>query len=88
MNEVKKLTKSQQGFLASIRQRHNEAFNAEFNRAAGDVFEEMGLTEELKSGRVQLQLAKDYSVVTIVRPEKPPVPPVEPKAKIPTKIKK
>jgi len=87
MNVVKKLTKSQQGFLASIRQRHNESFNAEINRAAADVFEEMGLTEELKSGQVQLQLASDYSVVTIVRPETPPAPPA-PKPKIPTKLKK
>ena len=87
MNKVEKLTKSQQGFLASIRQRHNEAFNAEIKGAAADVFEEMGLTKELKSGQVQLHLASDYSVVTIVRTEKPPVPPA-PKPKIPTKLKK
>lgn len=87
MSEIKALSKSQRGFLAEIRRKHNAAFEAEFSRAVTGVIEELGLSEEIKAGKTQFQLAKDYSTITIVRPEKPPVPP-GPTSKIPVKLKK
>lgn len=87
MNEIMVLSKSQRGFLAEIRRKHSAAFEADFSRAVTGVIEELGLSEEIKVGKTQFQLAKDYSTITIVRPEKPPVPPA-PTPKIPAKLKK
>lgn len=85
MNEVKTLTKSQRGYLWAIRQKHNAAFEAEINQAVNGVIEELGFSEELKSGKVQVQLANDYSAMTIV--QAPPAAP-QPKPRIPGKLKK
>lgn len=82
MNETKKLSKSQQGFLASIRQRHNAAFNDEIGKAIRDVVDEIGMGEELKSGKIQIQVANDYATMTVVQP------PEMPKPKVPGKLKK
>jgi len=82
MSEVRKLTKSQQGYLRAIRQKHNAAFEAEMQTATTDIIEELGLGEELKAEGSKIQLAADYSAVTIVKK------PVMPLPKIPSKIKK
>lgn len=82
MSEVKKLTKSQQGYLKAIRQKHNAAFEAELQRATTDIIDELGLSEELKADKATIQISADYSTVTIIRKSAMPLP------KIPTKIKK
>jgi hypothetical protein len=87
MNEVKKLTKSQRGYLLGIREKHNQAFQAEINRAVNGVIEELGLGEDLKSG-AKVQFATDYSMVTITKAEPTPAPKKQPVAKVPGKLKK
>ena len=81
MIETKKLTKSQQGFLAAIRLKHNSAFQQEINRATVDVIEELGLSDLVKTKGATLQLAADYSAITVIKPDAP-------KAKIPSTRKK
>jgi hypothetical protein len=84
MNEVKRLTKSQRGYLLGIREKHNQAFQTEINQAVNSVIEELGLGEDLRAG-AKVQFATDYSMVTITKAGPPPA---MPKPKVPGKIKK
>jgi len=88
MNEVKELSKSQRGFLTAIRQKHSMAFESELNMAMRDIAEELGFGDQVKAGKVNFQLAGDYSRVTIIPAPAPPAPPAPPKnvtPKIPKK---
>ena len=65
-----KLTKTQAGFLRSIKARHDMAVNAEMSQALMDIAEEAGLAEDVKDGKVLIRVTPDLGSIIVVRPDK------------------
>jgi hypothetical protein len=48
------------------------ALNTEMSQALMDISEEAGLLEDVKAGRVGIQVTPDLSSLVIIRPNEPP----------------
>jgi len=72
MEQIQKLTKTQAALLRSIKTRHDMALNTEMSQALMDISEEAGLLEDVKAGRVGIQVTPDLSSLVIIRPNEPP----------------
>ena len=64
-----KLTKSQAGYLRSIKARHDQAMNAELTAALVDIIAEQGLAEEVEAGKVGVKVTPDLGSIVVVRPD-------------------
>lgn len=87
MIEIKKLSKSQKGYLLGIREKHNNAFQVEINQAINCVIEELGLAEDIKAG-ASVRFTSDYSTATITKARPETAEKSGPKLSIPGKLKK
>ena len=72
MEQTQKLTKSQAGFLRSIKTRHDEALKTEMSAALLDIIEEVGLADDVRAGKVGIKVAPDLGNIIVVRPDGPP----------------
>jgi len=64
-----KLTKSQAGYLRSIKARHDQAMNAELTAALVGIIAEQGLAEEVEAGKVGVKVTPDLGSIVVVRPD-------------------
>jgi len=73
MSEIK-FSQTQQRLCQEVKMRHDQAFVFDLQAVLAMIFQDLGIEEDVKAGKLKIQLRNDYSGLDVIEEPQPPDP--------------